>query len=149
MVIRRGEGRGHLEDTGQEIPSELSQWPIQLMLLPPNAVYFQGADIIVGADCVAYAFGDFHRKFLRGHALAIGCPKLDNGDLYVAKVRDIVRQSSPKSITVAIMEVPCCWGLVEIVKQGVAESGRQVPVKVIVFGVSGEVNSEEEIQVSA
>ncbi|MGE5654171.1 MAG: ATP-binding protein, partial [Bacillota bacterium] len=100
----------------QEAHSELTQWPVQLALVPAGAPYFRNADLLVAADCVAYAYANFHQKLLRGKALVIACPKLDDGEAYVEKMADIIRQNDLKSITVAHMEVPCCSGLSRIVK---------------------------------
>ncbi|WP_052263430.1 hypothetical protein [Geobacter pickeringii] len=124
-------------DTAQT-PSELRQWPVQLHLVPPTAPYFRNADILVSADCVAFALGSFHRDLLKGKALAIACPKLDETGTYVEKLATIFRESEVKSVTVAIMEVPCCRGLDVMVKQAVAQSGRDIPLETIVIGIDGE-----------
>jgi hypothetical protein len=118
------------------VPSELRQWPVQLQLVPPTAPYFQDADILVAADCVAFAMGDMHRQLLKGKALAIACPKLDDSGTYVAKLAQIFQ--SVKSVTVAIMEVPCCRGLDVMVRQAIAQSGRELPLETIVIGINGE-----------
>ncbi len=119
-------------------PSELRQWPVQLHLVPPTAPYFRNADILVSADCVAFALGSFHRDLLKGKALAIACPKLDETGTYVEKLATIFRESEVKSVTVAIMEVPCCRGLDVMVKQALAQSGREIPLETIVIGIDGE-----------
>jgi hypothetical protein len=122
---------------GQE-PSELRQWPVQLHLVPPTAPYFRNADILVAADCVAFAMGSFHQELLKGKAIAIACPKLDETGAYVNKLATILREGEVKSITVAIMEVPCCRGLDIMVKQALAQSGRDIPLETVIVGIDGE-----------
>lgn len=124
-----------------QAPSELRQWPIQLHLVPPTAPYFRNADILVAADCVAFAMGSFHRDLLKGKAIAIACPKLDETGAYVEKLATIIRESEVKSVTVAIMEVPCCRGLDIMVKQAVGLSGRDVPLETVIVGIDGERRS--------
>jgi Pyruvate/2-oxoacid:ferredoxin oxidoreductase delta subunit len=122
--------------TGQ--PSALGQWPVQLTLVPPDAPYFQGADLLVTADCVPFAYADYHADLLAGKAVVVGCPKLDDAQFYVKKLADILSASDIRSITVAIMEVPCCGGLVRIVEQALRDSGRNLPVELVTIGVRGE-----------
>lgn len=132
----------------QDQPSELRQWPVQLHLVNPNAGYFQGADVLLAADCVAYALGDFHAKYLRGKSLLIGCPKLDDGlDVYIEKIRQLADNARINTITILRMEVPCCGGLVRIVKSALSQAVRKVPVKQIVVGIEGNIISEEWISV--
>ncbi len=119
------------------LESELRQWPVQLHLVHPGAPYFRNADILVAADCVPFAYANFHQELLKGKALVIGCPKLDDTDAYKDKIKSIIEMSSPKSFTVAIMEVPCCGGLYHLVKQAVSESGINVPVNKLVIGIDG------------
>lgn len=122
----------------EKAPSELRQWPVQLTLVPPTAPWFQNADILIAADCVAFALGSFHSDLLRGKALAIACPKLDDTGPYVEKLAAIFRQNEVRSITVAIMEVPCCRGLDVVVKQALGLSGKEIPLETVVIGVNGE-----------
>jgi len=122
-------------------PSELRQWPVQLHLVPPTAPYFNNSDILVSADCVAFALGSFHRDLLRGKAIAIACPKLDDTGQYVEKLASIFRENEVKSITVAIMEVPCCRGLDIMVKQALGLSGNDIPLESVTIGVDGERRS--------
>jgi hypothetical protein len=122
----------------ERVPSELRQWPVQLHLVPPTAPYFQNADILVSADCVAFAMGSFHQDLLKGKAVAIACPKLDDTGNYVEKLATIFRVNDVKSITVAIMEVPCCRGLDVMVKQALAQSGKEIPLESLIIGVNGE-----------
>jgi hypothetical protein len=118
-------------------PSELRQWPVQLHLVPPTAPYFQDSEILIAADCVGFALGSFHQDLLKGKALAIACPKLDETDSYVDKLATIFRENNVKSITVAIMEVPCCRGLDIMVKQALAKSGKTIPLESVIIGVDG------------
>jgi Pyruvate/2-oxoacid:ferredoxin oxidoreductase delta subunit len=125
-------------------PSELRQWPVQLHLVNPQAPYFQNADVLLAADCVAFAMGDFHSKYLKGKGLAIACPKLDNGkDIYVEKLSAMIDLSRINTLTVMIMEVPCCSGLMGLAKMAVQNATRKVPVKAMVVGLDGEIRSEE------
>jgi ferredoxin len=125
-------------------PSELRQWPVQLHLLNPAAGYLANADLLVAADCSAFAVGDFHSRFLAGKVLAIACPKLDSGmDVYVEKLRRMIDESKINTITVLIMEVPCCGGLIQIIQKAVLSASRKVPVKAIVVSVQGDVISEQ------
>ncbi len=129
------------ETTGGAVantPSELRQWPVQLHLVPPTAPYFANSNILISADCVAFALGSFHRDLLRGKALAIACPKLDETGVYVEKLATIFRENEVKSITVAIMEVPCCRGLDVMVKQALGLSGKDIPLETVIIGVDGE-----------
>ena len=119
-------------------PSELRQWPVQLHLVPPTAPYFQDADILVCADCVAFAMGSMHQELLKGKALAIACPKLDDTTAYVDKLAHIFSANEIKSITVAIMEVPCCRGLDIMVREALQKSGRVIPLKSLTIGINGE-----------
>jgi NAD-dependent dihydropyrimidine dehydrogenase PreA subunit len=122
------------------VPSALRQWPIQLHLVNPMAPYLQGANLLVAADCVAFSVGDFHTRHLAGKSLVIACPKLDsNLEIYVEKLREMVATAGVKSITVMIMEVPCCGGLLQMVRQAVSQAGRPVPVTLNVVGLRGEI----------
>ena len=125
----------------ESAPSELRQWPVQLHLVPPSAPWFQNADILVAADCVAFAMGSFHRDLLKGKAIAIACPKLDDTGAYVEKLATIFRQNTVKSITVAIMEVPCCRGLDIMVRQALELSGKNIPLETATIGINGERRS--------
>lgn len=134
-VIERSEDESAA--TGRQ-PSELRQWPVQLHLVPPTAPYFKNAELLIAADCVAFAMGSFHRDLLKGKALAIACPKLDETDSYVPKLATIFRDNDIKSITVAIMEVPCCRGLDILVKQALAQAEKNIPLETLVIGINGE-----------
>jgi Pyruvate/2-oxoacid:ferredoxin oxidoreductase delta subunit len=117
--------------------SQLHQWPVQLHLLPAKAPFFENADLVLVADCVPFAYANFHEDFLRGHVIAVGCPKLDDARAYVDKVTQILLQSNIRSLKVAYMEVPCCRGLVQIAQQALANSGRQIPFESVMITVAG------------
>ena len=125
-------------------PSQLRQWPVQLHLLNPEAGYFKGADVLLAADCVAFSFADFHNRFLAGKILAIACPKLDsNKESYVEKIKAMITNSLINTLTVVIMEVPCCGGLLNVALKAVDDSRRKIPVKLVVVGVKGDILKEE------
>jgi NAD-dependent dihydropyrimidine dehydrogenase PreA subunit len=128
---------------GPEAParSRLSQWPIQLHLVSPLAPYFQGADLLIAADCTAFALGGFHGELLRGKKLVIACPKLDDCEGYVEKLAEIIRRNGLRSLTVAIMTVPCCSGLLRLVRRAVEASGVPIEVQATVVGIDGKIVS--------
>lgn len=124
--------------------SELRQWPVQLHLLNPNAPYFKNADVLLAADCVAFAMGNFHQRLLRGKTLAIACPKLDsNMEVYVEKLTAMIRQANIHTITVAIMEVPCCGGLERMARMAINRSGRNVPLNLVMVSIRGDMLRDE------
>ena len=126
--------------------SELRQFPVQLHLLNPQAGFLQGANLLLAADCTAFASGEFHARFLRGKVLAIACPKLDNNtQVYVDKLVQMIDGARIDTLTVLVMEVPCCGGLVRIAEQARERAQRNIPIKVIVLGVDGQQRSEEWI----
>ncbi|MFA6872766.1 MAG: 4Fe-4S dicluster domain-containing protein [Bacteroidaceae bacterium] len=126
--------------------SELQQWPVQLHLLSSTAPYWKGADLLLAADCTAYAVGGFHARFLKGKRLAIACPKLDDGLLvYVEKITTMIDEGGINTLTVLIMEVPCCGGLLHLCQQALAKATRKVPLKLIRISIQGEVLNEEWI----
>jgi NAD-dependent dihydropyrimidine dehydrogenase PreA subunit len=126
--------------------SHLSQWPVQLHLVSPNASYFQGSDVLLVADCVAYALGDFHKDYLQGHSLAIACPKLDsNLESYLEKLTELLDNAQIKSLTVLTMEVLCCRGLLALAQQARSQATRTIPLKSFVVGIKGTILKEETI----
>lgn len=126
--------------------SQLKQWPIQLHLVSSNAPYFVGKDLILAADCTAFTVGDFHKDFLKGKSLAIACPKLDLGrDIYVEKIRKMIDEAKINTLTVIVMEVPCCSGLIEIANKSLDSSSHKIPIKVIVVSIKGKIIKEEWI----
>jgi Pyruvate/2-oxoacid:ferredoxin oxidoreductase delta subunit len=120
-------------------PPALRNWPVQLTLVPPNAPYFQGADLLLAADCVPFAYADFHGKILPGKPLVVGCPKLDDPNSYVDKLSQIITASNIRSLTVVTMEVPCCAGLQQIAEAARARAGKDMPMETIVVGIRGEL----------
>jgi ferredoxin len=138
------------ESTGPARPSELTQWPIQLHLVPTGAPWLKDRDLLVSADCVAYALGDFHKEHLKGKALAIACPKLDSGqDIYLEKLTAIIENSGVKSVEVLIMQVPCCRGLLHLVQQAAAGATREIPITYSIVGIEGEILETVELERAA
>jgi NAD-dependent dihydropyrimidine dehydrogenase PreA subunit len=124
--------------------SELRQWPVQLHLVNPQAAYFQQSDVLIAADCVAFSMGNFHQKYLKGKGLAIACPKLDEGmDVYTEKIRRMIDDAKVNTLTVMIMQVPCCGGLLQLVQNAAAQAQRKVPIKAMVVSLQGEIIKEE------
>lgn len=136
----QGLGSGSANSPGAEKTreSQLRQWPVQLTLLPPSAPFFDGADLLIAADCVPFAYADFHCKLLRGKSVVVGCPKLDDLESYKEKLTELFKMSDVKSVTVAIMEVPCCGGILSAAEQAIADSGKDIPLSQVVISVSGE-----------
>lgn len=129
-----------------ENTSQLRQWPVQLHLLNPEAQYFRNADVVLAADCVPFSFPDFHNRYLAGKTLAIACPKLDsNKEAYVEKIKTMIQCSNINTLTVVIMEVPCCGGLLRLAQQAVVDSEKRIPVKLVIISIRGEVLREEWI----
>jgi hypothetical protein len=132
------------EETTGKVKAQLRQWPIQMHLISPTAPYYQGADVLLTADCVAYALGGFHPDHLKGKSIAIACPKLDEGqDVYVEKIKSWLEDAKINTLTVLIMQVPCCMGLLNLAQQAAQSSKRTVPIKSIVVGLQGDILSEE------
>lgn len=121
-----------------ECESRLSQWPVQIKLAPVNAPYFEGADLLIAADCTAYAYGNFHERFIRGRITLIGCPKLDEGDYY-DKLYEIISRNNIKSLTIVRMEVPCCGGIENAAKRALQASGKFIPWQVVTISTDGRI----------
>jgi len=130
---------GKRDRVSSEMESSLRQWPVQIMLVPTNAPYLNGADILIAADCVPFAYADFHEKLLKGKVLLVGCPKLDDIAYYKEKITEMVKNNDIRSVTYAHMEVPCCFGLVNVIKGAIAGSGKEVPFKEAVISIKGEL----------
>ena len=122
----------------EPIPSQLRQWPVQIKLVPVNAPWFDGAKLLIAADCTAYAYGNFHSDFIRGRVTLVGCPKLDNVD-YSEKLEAIIRENDIRDITIVRMEVPCCGGLEYAARQALQRSGKFIPWRVVTIGVDGRI----------
>ena len=125
-------------ETPLKMESRLSTWPIQLKLLPPQALFLKNADLLIAADCVPFAYADFHEDMLKNRVLAMGCPKIDDVSLYRNKLAAIFRTADIKSVTIVNMEVPCCFGLKRIVEEAMELSGRQIPLKQETISIKGE-----------
>ena len=135
-----------MEGTNPAVASQLRHWPIQLHLVPPTAPFFDGADVLLAADCVPFAVGDFHERFLAGHSLAIACPKLDhNQEIYLEKIIAMIDVAGISSMHVMVMEVPCCSGLVRLVDEARKRATREVPIRCTVIGTDGGVRREIEL----
>ena len=131
------------ENTGTRA-SQLRQWPVQLHLVSPNAPYFKKRDVLLAADCAAYALGDFHKDFLKDKGLAIACPKLDEGmEIYLEKIKHMIEDAQINTLTVMIMEVPCCTGLLQLALEARDQSKRKIPIKKIQVSLKGEILEEE------
>lgn len=130
--------QGDNNNAHTSVVSQLSQWPVQIKLVPVKASYFQNADLLIAADCTAYAYGDFHNKFIRNRITLIGCPKLDEGD-YAEKLTEIIANNDIKSVTIVRMEVPCCGGLENAVKRALQTSGKMIPWQVVIIKVDGTI----------
>lgn len=128
------------------ISSQLSHWPVQLKLVSPQAPYFANSDLLLVADCVPFAMGDFHSRFLREHSVVVGCPKLDNAEFYIEKLAKILEVNKLSSLTVVHMEVPCCSGLTHIARQAIARSGAKMPFKDVTIDLRGNVAKTEIIK---
>ena len=139
-IARNGQVRKKgIESTEASNISELRQWPVQLKLVNSQADYFDGANILIAADCSAYAYADFHKDFIKNHVTLIGCPKLDDNDYYKEKLIDIFEKNNIKSITVVRMEVPCCAGIVNSVRSAILESKKIVPYNEITISTDGQI----------
>jgi len=119
--------------------SQLGQWPVQLHLVSTTAPYFQDADLLITADCVPVAYAGYHEDFLKGKAVVMGCPKLDDNNFYQQKLTELLTKSDIKSVTVLKMEVPCCGGIAVAARQALAASGRQIPYREVTIGIHGEI----------
>jgi ferredoxin len=139
----REEQQNETVDFNGKVPSQLRQWPIQMHLINPNASYFKNADVLLAADCTAFAIGGFHGDLMKGKSIAIACPKLDSDmEIYAEKIQALIDEANINTLTVAIMEVPCCGGLLQIAKAATEKSKRKVPVKLIVVSIRGEIKQE-------
>ena len=138
----------NLSDDGEEfegkVKSQLRQWPVQMHLISPLADYYQGADVLLAADCTAFSYGGFHGELLKGKAITIACPKLDQGqESYIQKITSLIDDAKINTLTVATMEVPCCRGLVMLAQEAAKRATRKVPIKSLVIGIQGDLLHEE------
>lgn len=137
---------GETPQATEKIPSQLGQWPVQLKLVSPHAPYFANADLLLVADCVAFAVGDFHSRFLKGRSLAVGCPKLDDVQFYVEKLAAILQANKLNSLSVIHMEVPCCSGLTHIARQAIARNKIEMAFEDVTIDLHGNISRTQTIQ---
>ncbi len=138
MDFRKKEDAPGKERAVSNAESELKTWPVQIMLVPAFAPYLNNANLLIAADCVPFAYADFHQDLLKDKILLVGCPKLDDTQIYQDKISQILKQNNVKSITYAHMEVPCCFGLVSIIKEAISQSGKNTPFKEVIISIKGE-----------
>lgn len=129
---------------GAPVPSALTHWPVQIRLVPPHAPFLKNADLLIAADCSPMAYADFHRDFLKGKVVMMGCPKFDDMALYEERFRQIFAQADVRSVTVLAMEVPCCQGLPFLLKKTLKESGKNIPLEIVTVGLQGNILRREE-----
>jgi len=146
QLTQEPESAGSAPTTAQSSGSQLSHWPVQLSLVPPSAKCFENADVLLVADCVAFAMADFHDRFLQGHSLVVGCPKLDNVEFYIDKLTAILKANTLKSLTVVHMEVPCCSGLTHIARQAITRAQVELPFDDVTIGLKGNVLKTDRIE---
>jgi ferredoxin len=140
MIDRKGTAKvDSSSKTAGPVESQLVNWPVQLKLVPLEAPYFRDAHLLIAADCVPFAHADFHRRMLSGRTLIIGCPKLDDAEFYLEKLAEIFRRNDIQSVEVVFMEVPCCFGLVRLVKMALDASGKDIPVAFTKVGIRGDI----------
>lgn len=137
MDLRGDSACGKKEEAPPALKSQLRQWPVQIMLVPPNAPYFKNADLLIAADCVPFAYADFHQQLLKGKILLVGCPKLDDIGYYQEKLSEIIGNNEINSVTYAHMEVPCCFGLIAPIKEAISSLGKNIPFEEIVISIKG------------
>lgn len=128
-------------DAGIKLESQLRQWPTQLHLVPPSAPYLHDAHLLLAADCTPFAYADFHRDFIKGRVVVNACPKLDDTSPYLEKLTQIIQQNNIQSITVTIMEVPCCRGMGMFAQKAIEQSGKDIPLEIVTIGINGERKS--------
>jgi len=143
--LKKSGKTAHVE--AAEVTSQLSHWPVQLKLVSPTALYFAGADLLLVADCVPFAMGDFHNRFLKGHSIVVGCPKLDDPQFYVEKLAAILKANKLNSLTVVHMEVPCCFGLTRIAREAVTRSGRKMSFEDVTIDLQGSAGKTETLKI--
>lgn len=142
--MRQFDKKIEIKEEGK-VTSKLKQWPVQLTLVQPNAPYFKGADLLITADCVPFAYGNYHNDFLKDKAVVVGCPKLDDTKKYTEKLEQIIKINDLESITLLRMEVPCCGGMATIAKNARDNSGMNIPIKVVTIGIQGNIIKKDYI----
>jgi len=146
MMAQKLREKGQTTDSTAQVPSQLSHWPVQLKLVPPSAPYFANADLLLVADCVPFAMGDFHSRFLKDHSIVVGCPKLDNAEFYIEKLAAILKANKPNSLTVIHMEVPCCSGLTQIARQATTKNKIEMSFEDVTIDLQGNVSRTETVE---
>jgi len=150
MMAKQLREKGEVtESTTMEVPSQLSHWPVQLKLTSPHAPCFADADLLLVADCVPFAMGDFHNRFLKDHSVTVGCPKLDDAEFYIEKLAAILQANKLNSLTVIHMEVACCFGLTRIAREAIVRSGIEMSFEDVTIDLRGNVSRTETIEVSS
>ncbi len=144
-TIQWAQPQAQAQEQKTNYPSQLRQWPVQLHLVSPTAPYFQNADFVLVADCVPFAYSNFHSEFLSGNAIAIACPKLDDTTPYVQKLAQIFKTSNLKSVKVVVMEVPCCTGLAMLAREAANYSGIDLPIEIVTIGIKGNILGRKNI----
>jgi len=139
--------KGQTTNSTAQVPSQLSHWPVQLKLVPPSAPYFANADLLLVADCVPFAMGDFHNRFLKDHSIVVGCPKLDDAEFYIEKLAAILKANKLNSLTVIHMEVPCCSGLTQIARQAISKNKIEMSFQDVTIDLQGNVSRAETIEI--
>lgn len=142
----RQEGGSVQQTAAVKAPSQLGQWPVQLKLVSPHAPYFANADLLLVADCVAFAMGDFHKRFLKGRSIAVGCPKLDDVQFYVEKLAAVLQANKLNSLSVIHMEVPCCHGLTHIARQAIAKNKIEMAFEDVTIDLHGNVSRTQTVR---
>ena len=137
-MMQLNRNREEKVETNVKLTSKLAQWPVQIKLVPINAPYFDGANLLIAADCTAYAYANFHQEFMNGKITIVGCPKLDAVD-YSEKLTEIIRNNDIKSVTIVRMEVPCCGGLENATKTALQNSGKFIPWNVVTISIDGQI----------
>ncbi|MGD8787675.1 MAG: 4Fe-4S binding protein [Phycisphaerales bacterium] len=146
MASQKLREKSETTDSAAEVPSQLTHWPVQLKLVPPQAPYFANADLLLVADCVPFAMGDFHNRFLKDHSVIVGCPKLDDSEFYIEKLAAILKANKLNSFTVIHMEVPCCSGLTHIVRQAISKNKIEMSFEDVTIDLQGNVSRTETIK---
>jgi hypothetical protein len=144
LIPEASDRNGMHKGVQSETESALSHWPVQIHLVPPTAPFLKGADLLVAADCTGFAYPSFHQDFLKGKVLMMGCPKFDDFEAYIQKFTDIFKTSDIKSVTVLVMEVPCCLGLPMIVKKAMEIAGTDIPLEEVVISTRGEILKKDK-----
>ena len=146
MATKKLRAKGETTDSAAKVTSQLTHWPVQLKLVSPQASYFANADLLLVADCVPFAMGDFHSRFLKDHSIVVGCPKLDDAEFYVGKLAAILKANKLNSLTVVHMEVPCCSGLTQIARQAITKNKIEMSFEDVTIDLHGNVSTTETIE---